>query len=227
MTTDYFPDDEGIDWRWQLAESNDTYLDSHHHVSDRPGYRLDPIVAVAVILVGIIAIQLLRDRPRPISTFSETSNPLVTRFSAPASRQIAPADAPSIIYPYDNYTLTQGPHGTSYGHMAIDLAAGAGVDIKSPIAGAITALYLDEIGNPTLVIENDIYQVTMLHGDYTVYVGQPVELGQVVGSENNRGYTTDMSGRLCTGRECGHHTHLNIFDKRINANINPLEVLKN
>jgi murein DD-endopeptidase MepM/ murein hydrolase activator NlpD len=163
-----------------------------------------------------------------LSQFSEVNKPLLAaQLSAPESITSSYSDPAAVIYPYDNYTLTQGPHGMSYGHMAIDLAAGAGADIKSPISGAITALYLDDIGNPTLVIENDIYQVTMLHGDYTVYVGQIVELGQVVGSENNRGYTTDMLGRLCTGRECGHHTHLNIYDKRINANVNPLEVLKN
>ena len=26
--------------------------------------------------------------------------------------------------PYDNYFLTQGVHGQSYGHLAIDIAAG-------------------------------------------------------------------------------------------------------
>ena len=139
----------------------------------------------------------------------------------------AAAFADSVSYPYEKFTLTQGPHGASYGHMAIDLAAGAGAAIRSPISGQITALFLDEIGNPTLVIENDIYTVTMLHGAYTVYIGQRVEQGQAVGSESNTGNTTDLLGRSCSGRNCGHHTHLNIFDKRVGASVNPLKVLGN
>ncbi len=109
--------------------------------------------------------------------------------------------------------------------MAIDLAAGAGAEIKSPIAGKIAALFKDEIGNPTLVIENEIYQVTLLHGLYSGFIGQEVEQGQVIGKESNAGYTIDMLGRSCLGRECGHHTHLNVFDRRIGANVNPLSIL--
>ena len=134
-------------------------------------------------------------------------------------------DASSVVAPYDQYTLTQGPHGFSYGHMAIDIAAGQGAVIKSPIQGYVAALFTDQYGNPTLVIENDIYQVTMLHGKYKVAVGDQIELGQMVGRESNLGYTTDMMGRSCRGRDCGYHTHLNIFDKRVGSNINPLSLI--
>jgi hypothetical protein len=88
-------------------------------------------------------------------------------------------------------------------------------------------LYTDQWGNPTLVIENEIYRVTMLHGKYKVVVGDQLELGQMVGRESNFGYTTDYAGRSCRNRDCGYHTHLNIFDKRMGSNINPLTVIEN
>ncbi len=131
----------------------------------------------------------------------------------------------SVVAPYDQYTLTQGPHGFSYGHMAIDITAGKKAVIKSPIQGRVTDLYTDQYGNPTLVIENDIYRVTMLHGKYKIAIGDQVELGQMVGRESNLGYTTDIWGRSCRNRDCGYHTHLNIFDKREGINVNPLSLI--
>jgi len=127
---------------------------------------------------------------------------------------------------YDDYTLTQGPHGYAYGHMAIDIAAGKGATIYSPINGKVTELFIDGVGNPALVIENNVYRVMMLHGVYTVKIGQSVKAGQIVGEESNLGNTTDMQGRSCRNRDCGYHTHLNVYDKRIGANINPLDLLK-
>ena len=139
--------------------------------------------------------------------------------------QSEPAGDSAFAAPYKKYTITQGLHGFSYGHAAIDIAAGQGTKILSPINGEVTALYIDQYGNPTLVIENDIYQVTMMHGEYTVHVGDKVKLGQKVGRESNLGYTTDMSGQPCAGRNCGYHTHLNVFDKQIGENVNPLELI--
>ena len=127
--------------------------------------------------------------------------------------------------PYEDYIITQGPHGFSYGHMAIDIAAGKGARIKAPINGVVTELYIDEWGNPTLVIENEIYRVSLLHGNYKVQVGDVVKIGQVIGKESNQGYTTDLLGRSCHNRDCGYHTHLNVFDKRLRANVNPLDLI--
>ncbi|GAP09543.1 membrane protein related to metalloendopeptidases [Bellilinea caldifistulae] len=131
----------------------------------------------------------------------------------------------TIRAPYDEYILTQGPHGQSYGHFAIDLTAGKGAPILAPINGTVTALYIDQYGNTTLILENEVWQVLMLHGDYVVEVGQNLQIGETVGYESNHGYTVDWRGQSCRNRDCGYHTHLNIFDKRIGQNINPLDVL--
>jgi murein DD-endopeptidase MepM/ murein hydrolase activator NlpD len=132
----------------------------------------------------------------------------------------------AIIAPYEEYVITQGPHGYSYGHLAIDLSAGRGAKIISPIDGQITERYIDEYGNTTLVIENNKFRITLLHGEYTVDQWEWVYQGDVLGRESNRGYTMDMQGNLCHGRSnCGNHTHINIFDKRINQNVNPLDVM--
>jgi murein DD-endopeptidase MepM/ murein hydrolase activator NlpD len=129
---------------------------------------------------------------------------------------------------YDSYTITQGPHGQSYGHSAIDIAAGRGEPIKSPINGIVTEFYIDQYNNPTLVIENDVYTVTMLHGDFSVSAGEQLQIGDIVGVEGNNGYTMDMAGNLCYGRVyCGNHTHLNVYNKQIGSNVNPLELIKN
>jgi murein DD-endopeptidase MepM/ murein hydrolase activator NlpD len=130
----------------------------------------------------------------------------------------------AIAPPYDQYYLTQGPHGFEYGHMAIDISSGEGADVLSPINGFVTALFVDDLGNTWLILENDIYQVTLLHGLFTVQEGQQVRLGEVIGVESNQGNTFDAQGRSCRGRDCGYHTHLNILDKRLNANVNPLDL---
>jgi murein DD-endopeptidase MepM/ murein hydrolase activator NlpD len=135
-------------------------------------------------------------------------------------------DPAEVAAPYKKYRVTQGPHGFSYGHMAVDLAAGKGKKIFAPINGEVTGLYVDEYGNPTLEIENEVYFVTMLHGDYTVEEGDQVRIGDVVGRESNKGYTTNMNGDLCWGREgCGYHTHLNIYDKQAGSNVDPLDLI--
>jgi murein DD-endopeptidase MepM/ murein hydrolase activator NlpD len=145
-----------------------------------------------------------------------------------ADGRFAFPDAARVVAPYAvDYTITQGVHGQSYGHMAVDLAVGRGTAVTSPINGRVTALYTDEYGNPTLVIENQRYTVTLLHGDYTVSLNDEVTIGQTVGTESNNGYTMDMVGNLCYGAAyCGNHTHFNLYDKELGANVNPLQVME-
>jgi len=131
----------------------------------------------------------------------------------------------AISLPYDTYFLTQGIHGQDYGHMAIDIAAGNGAPIKSLINGTVTGTGYDQWGNTFIQIENDVYAVLYLHGVYTLIIGDQVSAGQVIGSESNIGYTLDMAGNLCAGRDCGYHTHLNVFDKRLGSNIDPLSLI--
>jgi murein DD-endopeptidase MepM/ murein hydrolase activator NlpD len=205
------------------------------------GVKLDGVAIAALILLLFLGFQLIRDRsraveqvavPDPITnserTKEDSNNPVQPET---ISEEIIQNPAPvfpsssAIAYPYDSYWLTQGPHGFAYGHAAIDLAAGNGVAIKSPIFGTITANYVDQYGNTTLIIENERYQVTLLHGNYSATMNQQVNLGEVIGSESNNGYTTDMNGYSCSGRDCGYHTHLNVYDFSLGQNVNPLDVL--
>lgn len=130
-----------------------------------------------------------------------------------------------IAMPYADYFLTQGIHGQSYGHFAIDISGGKGETIHSIINGSVTSTGYDQWGNTYIQIENDNYIVLYLHGVYTLGVGEQVLAGQPIGSEGNIGYTLDMAGNSCAGRDCGYHTHLNVFDKRLGSNIDPLSLI--
>ncbi len=187
----------------------------------------DGMKIVAIVLLMIMGLSLVTDKVENV-----TASPLYTPTSGSRDQANEPLPSPTpgnpavFIAPYTDYTLTQGLHGYSYGHMAIDLGAGKGAKILSPINGVVTDVYIDEYGNPTLVIENAYYQVTLLHGAYSVVIGEQLNAGQTIGTESNLGYTTDLQGRSCQGRDCGYHTHLNVFDKRLGANVNPLELIE-
>ena len=127
----------------------------------------------------------------------------------------------AIGLPYDEYFLTQGLHGESYGHLAVDIAAGNGAIIKSIVNGTVTGNGYDQWGNTFIQIENDVFIVLYLHGAYSLVAGDAVTAGQPIGTESNIGYTLDMAGNLCAGRDCGYHNHLNVFDKRLGINIDP------
>jgi hypothetical protein len=230
---DAYPYDEAYDF-YDDGMAYDPYAAWDAYIQEWGGQlapkRVDGIVFVGVAVVLFLLLALL------ISQGSAAVQTAVTTFSLPVqvtavppvpAAPAAPAPLPAAVFlaPYDSYVLTQGLHGFSYGHMAIDIKAGEGATIKSPIAGAVSALYVDGIGNTTLVIENDYYQVTFLHGLYTVAVGDLLEIGQAVGTESNQGNTVDWAGNSCRGRNCGHHTHLNVFDKRLGQNVNPLDLI--
>lgn len=200
----------------------------------KPGF--DALALVAFVLIAFGGLMIFRDvssrdaepaLAQDVDTGTGAIEPLEEGDQVGSGRDLPLPQVDNRIFasPYKDYTLTQGPHGFSYGHMAIDIAAGKDAKIKSPINGEVTALYVDEYGNPTLVIENEFYQVTLLHGKYKVAAGDQLEAGQMVGRESNLGYTTDINGRSCKNRECGYHTHLNVFDKRLGENVNPLVLM--
>lgn len=170
--------------------------------------------------VALVLVLLALGLWRWVAPLSQTTPPPVA--ATPAPDLLDPNN--TLVFPYDDYVLTQGPHGYSYGHMAIDISAGNGATIKSPIAGSVTQFYFDGLGNSVLVIENDKYQMTMLHGEYTVEVGDKLRPGDAVGTESNLGNTYDWAGNSCRGRDCGYHTHLNVFDKELGSNVNPLDL---
>lgn len=189
-------------------------------------YRFQPMTLAAALILLLMVFALLTDhKETAVSAAAQPTTASATLAERPEVTVQATPDPAEIRMPYDDYILTQGPHGQSYGHLAIDLTAGKGAEIHSPISGEVTALFTDEYGNPTLVVENEVWQVTLLHGDYIVSPGEQILIGQVIGYESNHGYTVDWRGRSCRGRDCGYHTHLNVFDKRTGANANPLDVL--
>jgi hypothetical protein len=177
------------------------------------------IDALALAGVFMLAMMLLNAILQPGSRVE----PAAAQSNLPAPEPQAP-NWDRVAPPYDSYVVTQGLHGYSYGHAAIDLTAGEGEAIKSPIHGIVQAVYLDEWNNTAILIENERYQVTLLHGLYSAVEGQEVDIGEVIGTESNQGYTVDYLGRLCAGRDCGYHTHLNIFDKEQQTNVNPLDL---
>ena len=75
------------------------------------------------------------------------------------------------------------------------------------------------------MVENEVYQVMFLHGLYTVSLGDMVQIGDLLGTESNQGNTFDAYGQSCRGRDCGYHTHLNVFDKTLGENVNPLNLI--
>lgn len=187
--------------------------------------RVDGFAILAIAFLLFLGFQIFSDQrsTQPALAMDETSLEIVEPNLVQAAE---PIDYSVIGQLYEDYRITQGPHGFSYGHRAIDISAGEGSEILSPIYGTVVSSYVDELGNPTLILENEIWQIIMMHGEYIVTIGEPVSLGQTIGYESNLGNTTDLQGRSCRGRKCGYHTHLNIFDKRIGSNINPLDILQ-
>jgi len=226
MTTSTYPgEDEWDHDEWIPTAVYAEYGDA--------GLSVPPVDMVVIIAAILVAISLVWGALALITDSSTGAVPLPP-FSTPKEidaevKPLAPSfplgDPAAIIAPYDEYIVTQGVHGLSYGHMAIDIAAGKGEPIRSPISGVVSEHYFDAIGNPTIVIENEVYQVTFLHGRYSVQLGDELTIGDQIGTESNLGNTRDMQGRSCRGRDCGYHTHLNVFNKQSGTNVNPLELI--
>lgn len=198
-------------------------------------HQVDSMAIVSVAFLLFMLFSIVQDtqssRPEMVAVASGSEEPVAAAVQYEEVEDLAAIpqeadrdklDIDALAPPYENYAVTQGPHGFSYGHAAVDLSAGKGAAILSPINGIVTQLFIDDLGNTTLVIENDHYQVIILHGIYTVAVGNAVKLGQPVGQESNQGNTVDALGNSCRGRDCGYHIHLNVYDKISGVNINPL-----
>jgi murein DD-endopeptidase MepM/ murein hydrolase activator NlpD len=230
MTASYYPEEDWYAGDWFPEDEIIEYY---------PAQKPLPVDLVLLALVAIVIASLVMGLSRlvlsnPAQTVKLPQDQNQTRQQGieesppiPIVPPIDSADPEAFIMPYTVYQLTQGPHGVSYGHYAIDIAAGKGEPILSPINGYVSELYTDAVGNPTLVIENAFYEVTMLHGNYKVQLGQEVTVGDPLGTESNKGNTRDMNGNSCRNRDCGYHTHLNVFDKQAGQNVNPLDLLSN
>ena len=212
---------------WEQEDWSAPVFPGHNGITQKPpvGYAAIFMALFIAIALGWGALGLYGETtetpvPRTVQTNVKESE---STDNAPVAPPLYPPEA--IIAPYDQYILTQGVHGLSYGHMAIDIAAGKGAVIRSPISGRVSNLFVDAVGNPTLIIENDLYEVTLLHGIYTVTPGEILNIGDEIGAESNQGNTRDMQGRSCRNRDCGYHTHLNIFNKITQRNIDPLTVI--
>lgn len=209
--------------------------------------KLDPMTLVGLAVLLIFAAGIFRNSATRVAADAAPGAPDPAALAAAATRAAAgqeslpeatpPAEDPAaadalarntaIAMPYDTYFLTQGLHGESYGHLAIDIAAGNGSTIYAIINGTVTGTGYDQWSNTFIQIENDVYTVLYMHGVYGLAVGDAVTAGQVIGAESNIGYTLDSYGNVCgyTGRDCGYHTHLNVFDKRLGLNIDPLTLI--
>lgn len=197
--------------------------------------RIDSMTLVGVAILLLFAVSIVRgwggEGDPALAPTNAEGTPVAHMTSVPeaaATPSAAAADPAwnvTIALPYDTYFLTQGGHGQSYGHFAVDIAAGNGSTIKSIINGVVSGGGYDVWGNTFIQIENDNYVVLYLHGVYTRLIGETVLAGQPIGTESNIGYTLDMAGNSCAGRDCGYHTHLNVYDKRLGINIDPLSLI--
>lgn len=126
----------------------------------------------------------------------------------PMSEDLAPNS------PYKEAWLTQGIHGCDYGHAAIDMVAVGDTTIYAPITGCVTRNGYDGVGNTVWVIENEQYQVTLLHGVYNVYPPECVKRGFPIGVEAG------------IGRSTKPHAHMNVYDEICGCNVNPRLLIK-
>ncbi len=227
LNTPYDYPEYAVDEPFEFYEDED--YDSVQWSDADDYYVFQPDVGIIVGLIAAFLFIFLVARSGPTTTWAKDSAPQSNSASAVAAQNppTISFDPREFAAPYADYVLTQGPHGQSYGHLAIDLAAGKGAPVLSPINGTVTEKYTDQYGNPTLIIENAVYRIILLHGIYSAGVGDVVEVGDEVGVESNLGYTTNMRGERCAGRTdyCGYHTHLNVYDKEKGVNVNPLDLL--
>lgn len=126
-----------------------------------------------------------------------------------------------IILPYSgDYVVTNTCHPDGWGNYvggypstcAIDISAGCGEPIISPVSGDFIS-YADDglqLGNTAAIIKGNQYIVFLLHGDYLNL--SKVSQGDLIGYEASHGNST------------GCHTHLSVFDNINKKWVNPLSL---
>jgi murein DD-endopeptidase MepM/ murein hydrolase activator NlpD len=141
-----------------------------------------------------VKMQALQDRAKAFSTFIDE---VVTNFAAQPSENLL---AIPLLQPIENKKLTR--IGASLGkrlhpfykilkeHTGIDFIAGEGTDVFATAKGMVAAVQQSSSGDG-LKVEIDHgngYATVYAHMDkITVYQGQPVDRGQIVGTVGNTG----------------------------------------
>lgn len=118
-----------------------------------------------------------------------------------ANRSITVDETSSIAPIYKNYSVSNASlHGVP-GWEGVDIYAGCGKPVLSPISGIVAFNGLDGYNQvdergvvreqtPMITIKNDRYTVTIMHGNYTAPIGTRVVTGEQVGTEGSQGMST-------------------------------------
>ena len=211
-------------WRIEKQHAHEVQPAMRQHASGEwshnPYYGMDTpgndYAALGIMaFIGFFVIVVMFPIFPSVSTFSAVD---VLNGVSPESSKSAPAALsrggrlalPDGVYsPYRSYHVTQGNHRG----LAVDIAGNKGTPILAMFDGYVSSNYIDGYGNSTLIIMGDNgWTSTMLHGNYTAGQGTLVQAGQQVGTESNIGNTYDRQGNSCRGRDCGYHTHLTLTD---------------
>jgi hypothetical protein len=115
---------------YELTIPADYFQDVTHSTSFDP--RNMPVIVAVIIIVLLVGVWLtLKHEPvvdKPV--VQETTPQIALPNSQTESSKLSfSPDLLTFAAPYTDYALTQGIHGMSYGHMAIDIAAGRGEPI--------------------------------------------------------------------------------------------------
>lgn len=115
---------------------------------------------------------------------------------------------------YENGTFLFG--SPYHDGLEVDVTAGAGATIYSPISGAVSC-WFDASNDPVLQIENDQYKVLLLHGEYSVCGNGTVNRGDPVGRESNLGNAV-IAG--------SYHTHVEVCEFKDGkcVEVNPIDL---
>ena len=138
-----------------------------------------------ILLIALLTVQLFAILPLVIIAYKVINEP------APIASTMRLAGL------YDNFSVTNSQlHGLS-GWEGVDIKAGCGKPIYAPFDGAITFNGMDGYNHlgvyeqaTMLTIKGDGLELTLLHGDYPLPVGLPVERGDIIGRENTHGWST-------------------------------------